>query len=141
MRAYQAMQDARSMFWLYVLENGLTIVLALALYPVLGVGGLVLAGVAQAPGTYGSTLSPATFQNDEFFAGTGTVTVRPVLTITLNSPDVVVSWSTNSIGFQLQAVGALGDTWADDNTMVVVSGTNNTVTETASTKKFFRLKK
>ena len=37
MRAYQAMQDTRSMFWLYVLENGFTIVLALALYPALGV--------------------------------------------------------------------------------------------------------
>jgi putative peptidoglycan lipid II flippase len=45
MRAYQAMQDTRSMFWLYVLENGLSIMLALALYPALGVGGLALAWV------------------------------------------------------------------------------------------------
>jgi putative peptidoglycan lipid II flippase len=45
MRGYQAMQDTRSMFWLYVLENGLTIVLALALYPSLGVGGLALGWV------------------------------------------------------------------------------------------------
>jgi peptidoglycan biosynthesis protein MviN/MurJ (putative lipid II flippase) len=39
------MQDTRSMFWLYVFENGLTIVLALALYPALGVGGLALGWV------------------------------------------------------------------------------------------------
>ena len=45
MRAYQAMQNARSMFWLYVFENGLTVVLALALYPALGVGGLALGWV------------------------------------------------------------------------------------------------
>jgi putative peptidoglycan lipid II flippase len=46
MRCYQAMQDTRSMFWLYVLENGLTIVLALALYPSVGVGGLALGWVS-----------------------------------------------------------------------------------------------
>jgi putative peptidoglycan lipid II flippase len=45
MRAYQAMQDTRSMFWLYVLENGLTIMLAIALYPAFGVGGLALGWV------------------------------------------------------------------------------------------------
>ena len=42
------------------------------------VGGLVLGGVSQAPGTYGSTASGAQFQNDEFFSGTGTVTVISV---------------------------------------------------------------
>jgi autotransporter-associated beta strand protein len=36
---------------------------------------LWLNGVEQAPGTYGSTLSGAEFQNDEFFSGTGMVTV------------------------------------------------------------------
>jgi len=41
------------------------------------VGGLVLAGVMQGIGTYGSTSSAATFRNDEFFAGTGIVTVIP----------------------------------------------------------------
>ena len=34
------------MFWLYVVENGATIVLALALYPAIGVGGLALGWVA-----------------------------------------------------------------------------------------------
>ena len=45
MRAYQAMQDTKSMFWLYVVENGVTIVLATALYPAFGVGGLALGWV------------------------------------------------------------------------------------------------
>jgi putative peptidoglycan lipid II flippase len=45
MRAYQAMQDTRSMFWLYLFENVATIALAAALYPVLGVKGLALGWV------------------------------------------------------------------------------------------------
>jgi putative peptidoglycan lipid II flippase len=52
MRAYQAMQDARSVFYLYLLENGANVVLALALYPAMGVGGLALAfAVAYGTGT------------------------------------------------------------------------------------------
>ncbi|MEO7837365.1 MAG: polysaccharide biosynthesis C-terminal domain-containing protein, partial [Acidimicrobiales bacterium] len=43
MRTYQAMQDTRSMFFLYLLENALNVVLALALYPAFGVRGLALA--------------------------------------------------------------------------------------------------
>jgi fibronectin-binding autotransporter adhesin len=39
------------------------------------VGGLVLGGVSQAPGTYGSSTSGATFQNDEYFSGPGTINV------------------------------------------------------------------
>ena len=45
MRAYQAMQEARAMFWLYAIENALTIVATLALEPVLGVPGLALGWV------------------------------------------------------------------------------------------------
>ena len=45
MRMYQAMQNARMMFWIYFLENGLTVVAALALDPILGVPGLALAWV------------------------------------------------------------------------------------------------
>jgi fibronectin-binding autotransporter adhesin len=41
------------------------------------VGSLMLAGVSQGAGTYGSTSSGALFQNDEFFAGTGVLTVVP----------------------------------------------------------------
>lgn len=42
MRVYQAMKDTRSIFWLYVVENGVNIALALALYPSMGVRGLAL---------------------------------------------------------------------------------------------------
>jgi putative peptidoglycan lipid II flippase len=45
MRAYQAMQQARPMFWLYAFENGLTVVAALILDPLIGVPGLALAWV------------------------------------------------------------------------------------------------
>jgi putative peptidoglycan lipid II flippase len=45
MRAYQAMQDTRSMFWLYLVENVATLILAGALYPVMGVRGLALGWV------------------------------------------------------------------------------------------------
>jgi autotransporter-associated beta strand protein len=42
------------------------------------VASLLLGGVAQTPGTYGSTLSGAMFQNDEYFAGTGIVEVPAI---------------------------------------------------------------
>jgi putative peptidoglycan lipid II flippase len=45
MRAFQAMQDARTMFVIYVLENVLTVVAAVVLDPLLGVPGLALAWV------------------------------------------------------------------------------------------------
>lgn len=41
------------------------------------VGGLVLGGVPQIPGTYGSTASGAQFQLDEYFSGPGMITVVP----------------------------------------------------------------
>jgi putative peptidoglycan lipid II flippase len=43
MRAYQAMQDTRSMFVLYAVQNAVNVVLAFLLYPPLGVQGLALA--------------------------------------------------------------------------------------------------
>jgi putative peptidoglycan lipid II flippase len=43
LRAFYAMQDTRTPFLVNCLENGLNIVLALALYPTLGVQGLALA--------------------------------------------------------------------------------------------------
>jgi putative peptidoglycan lipid II flippase len=46
MRAFQAMQDARTMFRIYLVENALTVVAALVLSPFLGVPGLALAWVA-----------------------------------------------------------------------------------------------
>jgi autotransporter-associated beta strand protein len=41
------------------------------------VGGLVLGGIAKAPGTYGSSSSTAMFKDDEYFAGSGVLTVSP----------------------------------------------------------------
>lgn len=46
MRAFQAMKDTRTMFFLYAGENAVTVVLALALYGPLGVQGLAIAFVA-----------------------------------------------------------------------------------------------
>ena len=46
MRGYQAMQDTRSMFLLYLVENLATLVLAGVLYPVMGVSGLALGWVS-----------------------------------------------------------------------------------------------
>lgn len=42
MRAFQAMQDTRSAFFLYLIENAVNIVLGFALYPFLAVRGLAL---------------------------------------------------------------------------------------------------
>jgi hypothetical protein len=36
---------------------------------------LFLNGLPQGPGTYGSTLSSAAFKNNEYFSGTGIITV------------------------------------------------------------------
>lgn len=47
MRAFQSMQDTRSMFWLYLLENTLTVIAALALYSPLGLRGLVIAWIGS----------------------------------------------------------------------------------------------
>jgi putative peptidoglycan lipid II flippase len=45
MRAYQSMKNTRSMFWCYAAENALTIAAGVALYPWLGVRGLVIGWV------------------------------------------------------------------------------------------------
>ncbi|MDP9441843.1 MAG: murein biosynthesis integral membrane protein MurJ [Actinomycetota bacterium] len=55
--AYQAVQDTRSLFFLYLLENGVNVVAALAFYPLLGVQGLGLAyALAYVAGTGGALL-------------------------------------------------------------------------------------
>ena len=51
-RAYQALQDTRSLFFLYLAENAVNIAAAFALYPSLGVQGLAVAfAVAYVVGT------------------------------------------------------------------------------------------
>ena len=58
MRAFQAMQDTRSVFRLYLVENGLNVVLALALYPAMGVEGLALAyALAYTGGTVAAVVA------------------------------------------------------------------------------------
>jgi putative peptidoglycan lipid II flippase len=47
MRAFQAKQDTRSMFWLYLGENALTIIAALVLYPLVGAPGLAAAWIGS----------------------------------------------------------------------------------------------
>jgi putative peptidoglycan lipid II flippase len=55
--AYQAMQNTRSLFFLYVVENAANIVAALALYPAMGVQGLGLAfAIAYFSGTAAALL-------------------------------------------------------------------------------------
>jgi fibronectin-binding autotransporter adhesin len=114
------------------------------------VGGLKLAGVSQPNGTYGSTTSPAANQNNTYFTGTGMITVAgvappptpPTLSIVAASPNVVLSWPTNSVGFTLEQKSTVTSStvWATNTTPVVVSGTNNTVTVGISTTPtFFRL--
>jgi putative peptidoglycan lipid II flippase len=58
MRAFQAMQDARQVFFLYVIENAVNVVLAFALYPSMGVQGLALAfTLAYSTGTLAALLA------------------------------------------------------------------------------------
>lgn len=80
MRAYQAMQEARVMFWIYALENAATVVLALALEPVLGVPGLALAWVA--PYTIASLLAAADLRRRIGRLG-GAHTVRSLVRISV----------------------------------------------------------
>jgi putative peptidoglycan lipid II flippase len=78
MRLYQAMQDTRSMFWIYAFENALTVVAALALEPVLGVPGLALAWIA--PYTIASLVAAYDLRRRVGSLG-GTYTVRAVARI------------------------------------------------------------
>lgn len=57
-RAYQATQNVRTLFLLYVLENAVNIAAAIALYPAMGVRGLALAlGIAYSAGTVAALLT------------------------------------------------------------------------------------
>ena len=82
MRAYNAMQDARSMFWIYALENALTVVAALILEPIMGVPGLALAWVG--PYTIASLVAAADLRCKIGPMG-GIGTVRAVIRILVAS--------------------------------------------------------
>jgi putative peptidoglycan lipid II flippase len=75
MRVYQAMQEARAMFWIYAIENVMTVVLALILDPLIGVPGLALAWVA--PYTIASVIAAADLRSRIGNLG-GVYTIRAV---------------------------------------------------------------
>jgi peptidoglycan biosynthesis protein MviN/MurJ (putative lipid II flippase) len=74
------MQEARVMFWIYALENAITVVAAVALEPVLGVPGLALAWVA--PYTIASLVAAADLRRRVGTVG-GAHTVRAIVRITV----------------------------------------------------------
>jgi putative peptidoglycan lipid II flippase len=82
MRGFQAMQDARAMFRVYLLENALSVALSFALYPSLGVRGLCLAWVA--PYTLCSFVATAQLQRRMGSLG-GSLTVRALVRIGLST--------------------------------------------------------
>ena len=82
MRVYQAMQEARVMFWIYAAENLITVVLALLLNPLIGVPGLALAWVA--PYTIMSFIAAADLRPRIGGLG-GVYTVRALIRILLAS--------------------------------------------------------
>ncbi len=82
MRAYQAMQDARSMFWIYALENGLTVIAAPILSALMGEPGLALAWVG--PYTIASVYAVVKLRDRVGSLG-GWLTVRALMRIVLAS--------------------------------------------------------
>jgi autotransporter-associated beta strand protein len=84
------------------------------------VGGLVLGGVTQtAPGTYGSSSSGATFQNDAAFSGPGTVTLAlgRVLNYDINGTAAGAggatpngNWNGSTVTFNTDSTGGSGGT-------------------------------
>ena len=91
MRAYQAMQDTRSVFVLYLWENGINIVLALLLYPTLGVRGLGLAYALAYLG--GTALALARLRRDSG---------------SLDVASVVRSWARVALASAAMAAAVLG---------------------------------
>ncbi len=82
MRLYQAMQNTRTMFWIYLMENGLTVVAAILLNPILGVPGLVLAWVG--PYTIASAVAAYDLRHRVGSLG-GSYTIRALARILIAS--------------------------------------------------------
>lgn len=82
MRVYQAMQDTRTMFWIYAAENLMTVILAVALEPALGVPGLALAWVA--PYTVASVIAAFDLRSRLGKLG-GAHTVRAIIRVLVAS--------------------------------------------------------
>ncbi len=82
MRLYQAMQNTRTMFWIYAFENALTLIAALVLDPILGVPGLVLAWVG--PYSIAALIAAYDLRHRVGSLG-GTYTVRAIARILIAS--------------------------------------------------------
>ncbi len=110
------------------------------------VGGLVLGGVTQtAPGTYGSTSSGATFQNNAYFRGTGVITLAlgRVLHWDLNSTTAGAggatpagTWNGTAVTFNTDSTGGAGGTLTANSLstdpVVFTAGTDGTGTYTVN---------
>jgi hypothetical protein len=98
-----------------------------------------------------STTAPAKHVADEVrvamtwaLATPQAVAALPSLSVTLSDSSAVISWPTNSTDFTLEGTTNLNSpiTWATVTNSVNVTGTNNTVTVSATSgNQFFRLKK
>ena len=76
-RVWQSMQDTRTMFLFYVLENGVNIVLAVALFPRFGVPGLAAAyGAAYTVAALATLVVMSRRLSGPWLAGTGAFAVR-----------------------------------------------------------------
>jgi autotransporter-associated beta strand protein len=83
------------------------------------VASLSLGGVAQASGSYGSSVSPATNKNDTYFSGTGTVTVSPVATAAI----VGLARTFTEVDQVIELTGY--ETWATNGTQGLTLGVND----------------
>jgi hypothetical protein len=93
------------------------------------IASLSLSGVSQANGSYGSTASPATYKNDTFFAGTGTVTVGPVATMTVLSSNFNPAAVSTAVTLTATVTGSMptGEvTFYDGATLLGTSALNAT---------------
>jgi hypothetical protein len=98
-----------------------------------------------------STTAPAKHIADEVRVATSwalvtpqAVEASPILSVALNASDVVISWPTNAIDFNLESAANLNAPigWLAVTNPVVVNGTNNTVTISAGNgNQFFQLRK
>jgi len=105
-----------------------------------------------AAGAMGSAVITVTVQDDggtrnggqNSVTRTFLVTVTPfvpLLSIVSASPDVIVFWSTDAVGFTLQGRDSFSSAWATVTTVPVRVGTQFYVTNSADGNRFYRLVK
>lgn len=99
-RVWQSMQDTRTMFLFYVLENGVNIVLAVALFPRFGVPGLAAAyGAAYTVAALATLVVLSRRLPGPWLAGTGAFTLR--LTVAAAAMAVAVAATLAGVGATL----------------------------------------